>query len=331
MGMSNKGVLALAGMFVLGVVALVAPQSPLSVTGDDKAQGQNQSAEMVNVNSYGIDGKISFPTTPSSADVYLFKAEPENYGDYADWDAGIATDGLEQGIDYHKKTGVTTDTVKFDDLESAKYFLVVDDSNYNTVFAEVTQPDQVKKVFADNDKAVKLASGPDMDTAATYGSDNVVSYDSNDNVLATGTDLPAPTQNTTETVTIERSVDVDTGTSYLASLTTSSFNSNDGIDAVKVWVEADGEQIYSKDLKDGSSGDLSDGTSFGEDLRDKVDSNPVEASDDILVVYEVEAQMNTQSSVADNGKLEDGESILTTGMDDVYSSDVSTASKAYTR
>lgn len=328
MGMSNKqagmyGVILLAavglGLFAANGFSLNTTQTP----------GQ-QSGETVNVDSYGIDGKVVFPKTPSSATVTLFEAEPENFGDYANWDASKAKQGLEVGVDYHEKTGVTTDAATFDDLDSGKYFLVVEDSNYNTVFTQVDQPTEVAKVFADNDKAVKLANGNVMDTAASYGSDNVVSYDDNGNVLATGTDLPAPS-NETATFEITRTVQVDTGVSLLARLDTTSFNSNDGIEDVNVEVMADGSSIYSNELKNGASGDLADSTSFGEDLQSNIDSNPITSSDEVEVTYTVTAQMNDQAGTADDGILQDGESILTTGLDDVYGNAVSTATKSYTR
>lgn len=327
MGMSTKQIL-----IGLGAIALIAGLGFASVTLSVGDSGETApAADTVNVDDYGIDGKVVFPKTPSSADVRLFKAQPENFGNHADWDAADAKSGLEVGVDYHEKTGVTSDTVTFDDLESGTYYLVIEDANYNTVFEKVEQPAKVPQVYADNDKAVKLADGNQMSTAASYGSDNVVSYDSDDNVLATGTDLPAPSENSTETVTIERSIDVDTGVSLLGNLETTSFNDGDGIQDVSVEVFADGSSVYSKSLKDGSSGELADGTSFGEDLADNVDTEPIRSAEEITVSYEVTADMNTQSSGADNGALEDGETILATGLDDVYSADVSTATKTYTR
>lgn len=320
MGFSTREALAGLGILAVAAVILGATTMQLSIGGDS---GQGQAADLVSVDDYGIDGKVVFPKTPSSADVRLFKAEPENFGDHANWDAADAKSGLEVGVDYHEKTGVTADEAVFDDLESGTYYLVIEDANYNTVFATVEQPDQVKKVFADNDKAVRLANGNEMDTAPSYGSDNVVSYDGDDNVLGTGTDLPAPSANATETVTIERSVDVDTGVSYLGNLETTSFNSGDGIQDVSVTVFVDGSSVYSKELKSGSSGKLADSTSFAEDLGDKVDTDPIEGAEEVTISYEVTADMNTQSAGADNGKLEDGESILTNDLFDVYGSSVS--------
>lgn len=285
----------------------------------------------VNVNDWGVDAQVSFSATPSSADVMLFEERPEDFGNYADFDSADAKSGLELGVDYREETGVTTDTATFDDLDTGTYYLVVEDSNYNTVFKEVSMPETVSTSFAENDKAVTLVSGKEMSTVANYGSDNVVSYDEDGNVLATGNDLPAPTANGVETVTITRSVDVDTGVSLLGNLETTNFNDGDGIQDVQVSVNADGSQVYSKSLKDGSSGELSDGTSFGEDLANNVDTEPIRSSDSIEIVYEVTADMSTATAAADDGALQDTEAILTTGLDDVTGGDVSTATKAYTR
>lgn len=315
---------AVAALIVAGL-ALGMVSGNLSIGGPGQDEG-----EMVNVNEFGIDGKVSFPTTPSSATVTLYKAEPENFGNYADWDASSAKSGLEAGVDYHEKTSVSSDSVTFDDLESGTYYMVVEDSNFNDAFVTVEQPEQVSAIKADNDKPVVLARGSDISTSASYGSDNVVSYDDEGNVLTTGTDLPDPS-NETATFEITRSIDVDTGVALVSNLETTSFNDGDGIEDVTVTVTADGSQVYSKELKSGSSGELADSTSFGEDLREDVDTNPVRSSDEIEVTYEVTAQMNDQSSSAGDGVLQGGESILTTGVDDVTGSDISTATKAYTR
>jgi len=285
----------------------------------------------VNVNDWGVDAQVSFSATPSSADVMLFEERPEDFGNYADFSASDAKSGLELGVDYREQTGVSTDTATFDDLDTGTYYLVVEDSNYNTQFKEVKMPETVSTSFAENDKAVTLVSGSEMSTVASYGSDNVVSYDDDGNVLATGTDLPAPASDGVQTVTIERNIDVDTGVSLLGNLETTSFNDGDGIEDVEVSVNADGSQVYSKSLKDGSSGELADGTTFGEDLEESVDTEPIRSSDSIEVVYEVTAQMSTAASSAGDGALQDGENILTTGLDDVTGGDVSTATKAYTR
>lgn len=327
-GLSNIAWVAIIG---IGLIAGGFVTGTISVGDLSFGQDQQQQEETVNVNDWGVDAQVSFPTAPSSANVVLFEQKPENFGNYADFSMANAKNGLEVGVDYKEKTGVSTDTVTFNNLDSGTYYLVVTDSNYNTVFKQVSQPETVSLSFAENDKAVKLANADDMSTAATYGSDNVVSYDSNGNVLATGTDLPAPSSNGSQTVEITRSIDVDTGVSLAARLSTTSFNANDGIEDVEVTVSADGSQVYSVSLKEGASGELADSTSFAEDLRSDVDTNPVRASDDVEVTYTVTADMGTSASSADDSTLQDGESILTTGINDVYGNDISTATKTYTR
>jgi hypothetical protein len=316
---------------VIALIGLVVVVGFLGVSGNLSIGDQGQQQDMVNVNDWGVDGKVNFPTTPSSANVVLFEERPENYGNFADFDMANAKDGLEAGVDYREKTGVSTDSVSFSDLESGTYYLVVEDANYNTVFVQVEQPEQVTQAFADAGKAVKLADGNDMSTSASYGTDNVVSYDEDGAVLATGTDLPAPSSNGSQTVEIVRTIEVDTGVALAANLETTSFNADDGIESVDVEVTADGSQVYSTSLKDGASGELADSTSFGEDLRSSIETDPVRASDELEVTYTVTADMGTGASSAGDNTLQDGESILTTGLDDVYSNDISTATKSYTR
>lgn len=321
----RKGIGTMAAIVGLAIVAaIVYGGVQLSATTG------GGTGEMVNVNDYGIDAKVAFPTTSSSADVTLFKAEPENFGNYADWDTADAKSGKEVGVDYLEKTGVAADSVTFDDVDSGTYYVVVEGTNFNTAFVEATQPETVQQIYADNDKPVSLVKGNQISTSAVYGSDNVVSYDDEGNVLATGNDLPDPSNETAE-FEITRTIDVDTGVSLVGNLETTSFNDGDGIEDVSVTVTADGSQVYSKELKSGSSGELADGTTFGEDLRSDIDTNPVRASDKIEVTYTVTAQMNDLAGSAGDGVLQGGEAILTTGVDSVTDSDISTATKSYTR
>lgn len=346
MGLSTKEVLmglaivAIGGGLLVNAGVVQLPNNMFSVGGNgDKNDDPNKaSTETANVDQVGVDAKVSFPQAPSSGTVTLFKEKPEHYGNYVDFDLSTAKNGLSAGVDYREQSSITSDSVTFDDLASGTYYLVFTDSSYQTKFLKVTMPETVPKFYvsAGNDKPVKLASTGDFDLTATYGSDNIVVYDSDGNVLNTGTNIADPSSNGSRTVEIVRTIEVDTGVSYLGRYDITSFNDGDGIEDVSLTLEAAGKTC-SVDLKNGNSGDLADSTSHGEDLHEcisgisNVDTEPVKANNEITMTLDVTYTANTDgNSTAGDGELEPGESMLTEAIDDIFGNDVSTATKAIT-
>lgn len=286
-------------------------------------------ADMASVNEWEVSSQLNLPQSPNSADVYVFEEEPDNYGNYVDWDSSQATDGLSQGVDYYSTTGATSDSIDLGHIPSGDYFLVVEDDNYHTTFMEVSVPDEVRESFAENDQSITLAQTGDFDLTATYGSDNVVVYDDDGNVLNTGTDISDPSSNATRTVEIVREIEVDTGVSYLGKYDVTSFNDGDGIEEVDLTLEAGGHTC-SVELKDGNSGELADSTSHGEDLDACVDAisdvetDPAQENSRITMTFDVTYDANTAVANAGDGEIGPGESMFTIELDDISGSNVGT-------
>lgn len=312
----------------LVAAAAVAGLGPLSAA-DSGPEGDSN---LVQTSQHSVSASVNFPTSPTNPQVILFKQEPENWGNYVDFSASDAKSGKQSGIDYLEATSVNSDNkAVFSDVDADSYYAYINADNYQPTFTQVDMPSQVdKEIYVTNDNDYKLAGADVMRTTSSIKSDNVVSYDRQGNVLATGSDLPDATSNGTQTVEFVRTIDVDTGTALLGDYTVSSFNSDDGVQTVDMTVDM-GSQTYSKELKDGSSGELADGTSFGEDLVSNAETSPAEVSGTVEVTYTMEIDRNTDVSTSDDGQLGPGESIFTGALDDVFGNDFgSSASISYT-
>lgn len=332
LGLSTRAWLVL-GAVVLVATGIIGATAGISVgdfqlsVGDDGEQPSEVSGDQADVDEWELSSQVKFPQSLSSGDVMLFSEEPENYGNYVDWDSSEAKDGLSQGLDYYEKTGQSSDSVDLGYVPSGEYYMVVTDSNFQTKFMKVTVPEMVNEAFAENDKKITLARSGDFDLTPTYGSDNVVVYDDDGAVLNTGADISDPSSNGSRTVEVVRTIQVDTGVSYLGDYDVTSFNDGDGIEDVSMTIEADGHTC-SVDLKDGNSGDLADSTSHGEELHEcisgieNVDTDPVKENSEITQTFDITYTANTESGSAGDSKIGTGESIFTFGMDDIDDSDV---------
>ena len=330
------GAVALVATGVIGATAGISVGDFTFSVGDDGEQPQTVAGDQAEVDDWELSSQVKFPQSLSSGDVMLFVDEPENYGNYVDWDSSNAKSGLSQGVDYYEKTGQSSDSVDLGYVPSGEYYMVVTDSNFQTKFLKVTVPEQVNEAFAENDKKITLARSGDFHLDETYGSDNIVVYDSDGEVLNTGTNIADPSSNGTRTVEIVRSIEVDTGVAYLGKYDVTSFNDNDGIEEVDLRLTA-GDHTCTVELKDGNSGELADGTSHGADLDTCIDAisdvetDPVQENDNIEMAFDVTYTANTDGSTsADNSEIEPGESIFTMELDDIFGDDVSTATKALT-
>lgn len=314
-------------VLVLGAVFLV--QGDLFAIGDEPSK-----EKYVTTAEAGTSGIVSLPKAASSGTVTLFKKsnvdEPDNWDNFVDFTLSDAKQGLEQSVDYLEETSVSSDTVTFTGLPAGDYYLYVEDSNFHNFFAEVSMPGEITEWRAENNNKEVLNSANNLDTVEVFGTENIVFYDSEGSVLGTGTTMPAPISNGTQTFEVVRSIAMDTGVAYLGDYEVTSFNDGDGIENVNLEIVANGE-TYTEELKDGSSGELADSTSFGEDLKSSIETDPLQTQDTIKVTYTIKADVNTLSGSTGDSELNDGETILTSGMDDIYGDSVSTATNTFTR
>jgi len=291
-----------------------------------------QPSTNADVDQNDVSASVSYPTSPTNPKVVFFNEEPEDFGNYVDFSASDAKSGLQAGVDYSETTSADSDNkATISDVDSGTYYAYVDADNYQPSFVEVTMPEQVdKEIYVTNSNAYKLVGKQDLRTTESIKSDNVVSYDDSGSVLATGSDLPDASSNGVQTVEFVREVQVDTGTALLGAFDVTSFNENDGIEKVDVNVDMGGE-TYSKELKDGSTGELADSTSFGDDLVSDAETSPAEVAGTVTVTYTLEIERGTGTASADDGVLQTDESIFTGALDDIFGNDFgSSATVSYT-
>lgn len=330
MGMSTNqtiGLVAIVGAAILiatGTVPIPDVGS-LSVGGDagDNGDQQDTSGEQAEVDAWELSSQIKFPQAPSSAEACAFVEKPDNYGNHVDFSMSDAKQGKSGGVDYYCTSSITTDTGDLGYIPSGDYFLAVEDSNYHDMFKQVSVPETVDLPFAEQDKSITLARSSDFDLTATWDSDNTVSYDAHNgdgSVQKTSADLNGGSfDNETRDASVVRTIELSTGTAYLGEANVSSFNDGDGIDTITTTVYVDGEQVYAKDLKDGSKGELSDSTSFGEDLQSNVATDPIKAQDTIEVVHDFTLDSaNVSDTTAGDSQVGVGESVVNSGLRDIY-------------
>jgi len=307
--------------------------SALNVAGGGEDPATNAtpaSGDTQKVNEWGVDGTVTLPLDVSSADVYKFApdVQVQDFGDYDDFNVGDATDGLQAGTDYEVVSISNARKATFDDVkhQSGDYqFVVVDNSDpreYHYSFWTESMPEEVNTAFAEAGKAVSLDDNANFDQWATYGTESAGYKFEDSDYFNSGTDLSVDT-NGSKTVTLEERVPVDTGVAYLGSVTASSFNDGEGIDTVDLKVMVDGSEVYSKTLKDGSTGELSDSTSFTNELTTgdvDLSKQPVKATDTITLQVEVTGEFDTDVSTAGDGELGPGESIISLNAENIFGS-----------
>ncbi|QIB75372.1 hypothetical protein G3I44_14375 [Halogeometricum borinquense] len=350
MGFSSKQVLGIVALVVVGMVstgfvmsgASVGDVLPFSSAAQNQqpttqpAPGQSSDTETVMVNDWGVDAKVTLPTTITKGDVYLFEEKPDadrpvNYANYVDFDISEATSGLTDGRDYYKENASGASSVTFNDLDSGTYYLVlVDESasrDYHNLYAEVTMPEEVGLAFAEQDKDVKLATQKDFTLFPTYGTDNTVITNAEGDFQTTGDNLDNPSTNGTRERIVEREMEVDTGSAYLGKLVAENFNDDDGIEEMYITVEADGKTLYDQQVVDGSDSDFGSDNALTEDLADAIDTDPETSSSTITLTVDVVYTANTLSGSADDSKIGTSESIVDLWVEDIYGNKVGDASK----
>jgi hypothetical protein len=327
------GVLVIGALALTGAVNLPGIPSPLSA-GDQPDQEQT-SGERAQVNAWDLSSQVTFPQAPSSAEVCAFTSQPDNWENHVDFTMSKAKKGLSAGVDYYCTSSITSKTPDLGHIPSGDYFLAAEDSNYHDLFQQVTVPDTVQLAFAEQDKNINLVDSSAFDQTVTYDSDNTVTYDEHDgtgSTQKTSADLNGGNfVNGTRDASLVRTIQIDTGTAYLGKHNVSSFNDGDGIQDVSVTLMVDGQQVYTKDLKDGSSGELSDSTSFGEDIESNVDTDPVKAQDTIKTVYDFTLDSaNVTDTTAGDSQVGVGESVIDQGIRDIYDAAVGTSTSIST-
>ena len=302
-----------------------------SVTGDNGGTDGNQtvpSGDTVSVNDWGVDGEVTLPLDVSSAEVYKFQpgVDVPDVGDYDDFSISDATSGLQAGVDYEVVEISNGDTATFSEVKHQDQdyqFVLVDKSDpreYHYSFWNEAMPETVGTAFAEAGKTINLDDEANFDQWATYGTDSAGYKTSDSKYFSAGSDLSFDS-NGTKTVTLERSVEVSQGVAYLGDVEVTGFNDGEGISEVDVSVMVDGEEVYSESLKDGSTGPLSDSTSFRNALANSdvdLSTDPQMASDTVEIQVTVTGEFDTEVSTADDGELGPGESIISLNAYDIF-------------
>lgn len=317
------------GIATAGIVDLSSLPG-LSAVGGQGDTIEQDGQELAMVDDWELSSQVRYPQAPSSAEICLFTEEPEGYDNFVDFSMSDAKKGKSAGLDYYCTSSITSKTPDLGYIPSGDYFMAATDSNYHDMFKQVTVPETKELAFAEQDKKITLAESSEFDLTASYDSDNTVSYDAHDasgSVQKTSADLNGGSfDNGTRDASIVRTIELDTGVAYLGENNVSSFNDGDGISDVTATVEVDGQEVYTKDLKDGSSGELSDSTSFGEDVDSAVDTDPVKATDTVEITYDFTfSSVNASDTTDDDGDVGVGENMIDVSVLDIYDSYVGTA------
>ena len=281
------------------------------------------------VNEAGVDGTVTLPEQVSSAKVYKFEpgVEVQKYGDHDDFNIGDATSGLELGDDYEVATISNAKEATFSDVKhhaDGNYtFVLVDNSDpreYHYAFWKEGMDKYIRTGYWDKGKAKSLDNTADFDEWATYGTETIGYSFENSEYFYKGSDLSFDS-NGTKTLTLEKTVSVSEGVAYLGSLSVTSFNDGEGIENVDVAADIDGENVYSKNLKDGSTGPLSDSTSFTNALTTRdvdLSMQPEEAVSTITIKLTVTGEFDTDESAAGDGQIGPGETIASVNGFDIF-------------
>jgi len=322
--LSIVAALIMAGAFTDGFGMLNAA----SDNGGNDNQTPPPSGDTVSVNDWGVDGEVTLPLDVSSADVYKFEpgVEVPDVGDYDDFSISDATSGLQAGVDYEVVSISNSDTATFSEVkhqDQPYQFVLVDKSSpreYHYSFWSEGMPETVGTAFAEAGKTINLDDNANFDQWAAYGTDSAGYKTSDSKYFSAGTDLSF-NSNGSKTVTLERSVEVTQGVAYLGDVEVTGFNDGEGISEVDVSVMVDGEEVYSESLKDGSTGPLSDSTSFRNALTNSdvdLSTNPQKATGTVEIQVTVTGEFDTEVSTADDGELGPGESIISLNAYDIF-------------
>jgi hypothetical protein len=316
------GALIVAGAFTNGFGTLNATQS------ETPSLNGTTPTDTVEVNQWGVDGEVTLPLDVSSAEVYKFGpgVEVQDFGDYDDFSISDATSGLQAGVDYEVVSISNSDTATFSEVQHKDQdyqFVLVDNSDpreYHYSFWREGMPEEVGQAFAEAGKTVNLDDNANFDQWASYGTDSAGYKTSDSDYFSAGSDLSFDS-NGSKTVTLERSVEVSQGVAYLGDVEVTGFNDGDGISEVDISVMVDGKQVYSESLKDGSTGTLSDSTSFRNAVTDTdsdLTMNPEKATGTVEIQATVTGEFDTQDSTADDGEIGPGESILSVNAYNIF-------------
>ncbi|MFB1064824.1 hypothetical protein [Natrinema sp. H-ect4] len=299
--------------------------------GDNGGSDGNQtvpSGDTVSVNDWGVDGEVTLPLDVSSAEVYKFQpgVDVPDVGDYDDFSISDATSGLQAGVDYEVVEISNGDTATFSEVkhQDQNYqFVLVDKSDpreYHYSFWREGMPETVGTAFAEAGKTINLDDEANFDQWATYGTDSAGYKTSDSKYFSAGSDLSFES-NGSKTVTLERSVEVSQGVAYLGDVEVTGFNDGEGISEVDVSVMVDGEEVYSESLKDGSTGPLSDSTSFRNALTNSdmdLSTNPEKATGAAEIQVTVTGEFDTDENAAGDGQIGPGESIISVNGFDIF-------------
>jgi len=309
----------------------------LSIFGDgDDPDDEQKAVEQVAVSEYTVDGKIELPDTCGSCDAYLFADKPDtdapvHWGDYVDFSSSDATSGLTKGVDYEKASVSSGSSITFSDLDAGTYHLVLVDTSsprdYHYQFMQVEMPEKVAKFKVEQSEPIFLARKDQFDRFDTIDTDDTVSYNSDrSNTVALSADLDSDSSNITDRQRIvERTITLSGGKAYLGELIADNFNDGDGISKVDVTVTVDGDETFSKVLKDGSTDEFGSDNSYSKHLVDNPQENPEKSSKEVVITAEITYDYNTDGAGSDNGDIGDGESILDLKVEDLQDNTLGSA------
>lgn len=343
MGMDNSSILKLIALVLVAVVAggllfgnISIPDLGNFSIGDQQEKPPEDDVEMVATADYEVDGKMTLPTTISSGDIYLFTEKPAgdapiHYSDYVDFSANDAITGLTEGVDYHKVSLSSADTATFTNLDAGNYHAVsVDKSSpreYHYEFFTVEMPEQVEKFRVEQNQPVNLARKGDFTRMASYKSDDTVAYNADrSKTVSLSADLDNPSSNITDRQrSVERTITLSSGLAYNGKLVADNFNANDGVSELTVTVQCDGDQVFQKTLKDGSTDEFGSDNAYSKQLVDNPQENPLKCSGDAVLTADIVYDANTLSGSADDTEIGTGEKIVDLKLVDVYGSTLGSA------
>ena len=346
-GLSGTVTLVVVVATIFGSIAFVGMGDDIysSFTGNqdtDNNQGTNgdEPVEFRTVNwdsndcsdCYKVDLQATAPVA-SDFEADIFNDEPKDdgeFGNYVDYNRSDATSGMTQGVDYFHTDGTSTDTLTWSrslDISSGTYQIAIDDDasseEYHTLFTEVTVPETVKFTNYNNNNPITAVNQGDFMRRASYSTDSAEISTINGDA-AEFSDLDGDTNlsssawdsgNDDETVTVERSLEYESGVDLLGEVSISSVASSvNEADLTITGETPDGETtVYDRTVAENGAkvSNLETDIADSEDM----DVNPDVVSD-LTVTLDVE--FDGTSASADS-------TAITVDVQDIYGNSVGTA------
>jgi hypothetical protein len=313
-----------------GIIGSVTGE-PNQPDGDTDGPNPNpDSDEMKNITGIDWDGQIRFFDELDSVEAVAFHKSsfedgetPENWNNYADFNISEATSDLYQGEDYLTVSGENTSTLTYEDLPSGQYYIAVvdksDPANYHAYFADTEMPEQITQEKYDRDEPVDLVDRDAFVRTASYGSDDAQAFDAEGSAVSLSASLDTPSENVSDRErTVQRTIQVDRGMAYLGELdVTSLTEKSDAVSAVEVTVDANG---FSNTYE--LTGEVGDSTTFNEQFREDMKTNPVTVGDQVTVTADITYNAAASGVTADSTQIGADETIMQFEVLDIYGSSV---------